>query len=128
MTKSDDNNAMECRVGLAVAASVEPMPVGLAGGSKDGIDTAQGGEGSLGVEAVRVTPGSNEEGRRRVWSYAEAIHQGWVRALTAESLVLLNIRIISTSPSPDLRVASATPASTARAAISASVGSLFPFR
>ena len=52
----------------------------------------------------------------------------WVRALTAESLVLLNIRIISTSPSPDLGVASATPASTARAAISASVGSLFPFR
>ena len=51
MTKSDDNNAMECRVGLAVAASVEPMPVGLAGGSRDGIDTAQGGEGSLGVEA-----------------------------------------------------------------------------
>ena len=42
-----------------------------------GLDTAQGGEGSLGVEAVRVTPGSNEEGRRRVWSYAEAIHQGW---------------------------------------------------
>ena len=77
MTKSDDNNAMECRVGLAVAASVEPMPVGLARGSRDGIDTAQGGEGSLGVEAVRVTPGSNEEGRRRVWSYAEAIHQGW---------------------------------------------------
>ena len=23
------------------------------------------------------TPSSNEEGRRRVWSYAEAIHQGW---------------------------------------------------
>ena len=77
MTKSDDNNAMECRVGLAVAASVEPMPVGLARGSRYGTDTAQGGEGSLGVEAVRVTPGSNEEGRRRVWSYAEAIYQGW---------------------------------------------------
>ena len=77
MTKSDDNNAMECRVGLAVAATVEPMPVGLAGGSRDGIDATQGGEGSLGVETVRVTPGSNEEGRCRVWSYAEAIHQGW---------------------------------------------------
>ena len=73
MTKSDDNNAMECRVGLAVAASVEPMAVGLARGSRYGIDTAQGGEGSLGVEAVRVTPGSNEEGRRRVRSYAVAI-------------------------------------------------------
>ena len=34
----------------------------------------------------------------------------WVRALTAESFALLSIRIISTSPSPDLGVASATPA------------------
>ena len=54
--------------------------------------------------------------------------RAWVRALTAESFALLSMRIISTSPSPDLGVASATPASTARAAISASVGSLFPFR
>ena len=77
MTKSDDNNAMECRVGLAVATSVEPMAVGLARGSRYGTYTAQRGEGSLGVEAVRVTPGSNEEGRRRVRSYAEAIYQGW---------------------------------------------------
>ena len=68
---------MESRIGVAVAASVEPIPVGLAGGSRDGIDATQGGEGSLGVETVRVTPSSNEEGRRRVWSYAEAIHQGW---------------------------------------------------
>ena len=29
------------------------------------------------METVRVTPGSNEEGSRRVWPYAEAIHQGW---------------------------------------------------
>ena len=77
MTKSDDNDAIESRVGLAVAASVEPMAVGLARGSRYGTYTAQRGEGSLGVEAVRVTPGSNEEGRRRVWSYAEAIYQGW---------------------------------------------------
>ena len=68
---------MESRIGVAVAASVEPMPVGLAGGGRYGIDATQGGEGSLGVETVRVTPSSNEEGRRRVWSYAEAIHQGW---------------------------------------------------
>ncbi len=62
---------------MAVAASVEPMPVGLAGGSRDGIDATQRGEGSLRMETVRVTPGSNEEGSRRVWPYAEAIHQGW---------------------------------------------------
>ena len=64
---------MESGVGLAVPTSVEPMPVGLARGGRYGIDSAQGGEGSLGVETVQVTPGSNEEGRRRVWPYAEAI-------------------------------------------------------
>ena len=68
---------MESGVGLAVPTSVEPMPVGLARGGRYGIDSAQGGEGSLGVETVRVTPGSNEEGRRRVWPYAEAIYQSW---------------------------------------------------
>jgi hypothetical protein len=52
----------------------------------------------------------------------------WVRDFTAESLALLSIRIISTSPSPDLGVASTTPESTPRAAISASVGPLFPLR
>ena len=34
----------------------------------------------------------------------------WVRAITAEFLALLSMRIISTSPLPDLGVASATPA------------------
>ena len=52
----------------------------------------------------------------------------WLRALPAESLALLSMRIISTAPWPDLEVASATPVRTARAAISASVGALFPFR
>ena len=68
---------MESCVGLTVSATVEPMPIGLAGGSRYGTDAAQGGEGCLGAKAVRVTPSSNEEGRRRVWPYAEAIHQGW---------------------------------------------------
>ena len=71
--KSDDNDAMESSIGLPMSAAVEPMPVGLAGGSGYGIDPVQGGECSLGV-------------------------------------------------------ASATPASTARAAISASVGSRLPLR
>ena len=76
IAKSDDNNAMESRIGLTVSATVEPMPVGLAGGSRYGTDAAQGGECSFGMETIRVTPGSNEEGRRRVWSYTEAIYQG----------------------------------------------------
>ena len=71
MTKSDDNNAMECRVGLAVAASVEPMPVGLPEEAGMGLTPHREAKAASGVEAVRVTPSSNEEGRRRVWSYAE---------------------------------------------------------
>ena len=67
---------MESRIGVSVAASVEPIPVDLARGSRYGIDSTQRGEGSLGVEAVRVTPSSSEEGHRLVWSYAEAIYQG----------------------------------------------------
>ena len=50
----------------------------------------------------------------------------WVRALPAESLAFLSMRIISTAPWPDLEVGSATPARTARAAISASVGGTLP--
>ena len=47
MTKSDKNDAIKSRVGLAVAAAVEPMPVGLAGGGGYRIDSAQRGECSL---------------------------------------------------------------------------------
>ena len=75
MTKSDKNDAIKSRVGLAVAAAVEPMPVGLAGGGGYRIDSAQRGECSLGVEAFRVAPGSDQEGRRRVGSYAEDADQ-----------------------------------------------------
>jgi hypothetical protein len=52
----------------------------------------------------------------------------WVRDLTAESLASLNIRAISTGPSPVLAVAVARPASTARAAASASTASVLPRR
>ena len=72
--KPDDNDAIERGVGLSMATAVEPMPVGFAGGSRYGIDPAQGGEGSLGMETLGVTPSSYEEGRRRVWSHAEAVH------------------------------------------------------
>ena len=34
VSKSDDDNAMESGVGLAVPTSVEPMPVGLARGGR----------------------------------------------------------------------------------------------
>lgn len=52
----------------------------------------------------------------------------WVRALMVEALATLNIRSISTGPSPDFAVALARPLSTARAAASASKGSVLPRR
>ena len=83
--KPDDNDAIERGVGLSMATAVEPMPVGLAGGSRYGIDPAQGGEGSLGMETLGVTPSSYEEGRRRVWSYAEAVEL-WLGISTDEAI------------------------------------------
>ena len=81
------------------------------------------------ARAVAVRPSSvSRSSAGAVTTRAFIWLTAWVRALTAESLALLSIRIISVSPSPDLGVALATPARTARAAISASVGSLLPFR
>ena len=52
----------------------------------------------------------------------------WLRDLIAEALASLNIRSISTCPSPDLAIAVARPDSTARAAVSASRVSVLPRR
>ena len=47
MAKPDYNDAIECRIGLTVATSVEPMAVGLAGGSRYRTYAAQRSEGGL---------------------------------------------------------------------------------
>ena len=47
MTKPDQDDAIEGRIGLAVAAAVEPVPVGLAGGSRYRAHSAQGCEGGF---------------------------------------------------------------------------------
>ena len=52
----------------------------------------------------------------------------WVRDLMADALASLNIRAISTGPSPALGVVVARPDSTARAAASASTASVLPRR
>jgi hypothetical protein len=52
----------------------------------------------------------------------------WVRALRAEALASLNIRSISTGPSPAFALLLARPLSTARAADSASMVSVLPRR
>jgi len=74
MAQSDDHNTVEGRVGLAVSAAVEAMAVSFARGVGNGIDATQGGEGSLGAEALGVAARRHQQGRRRVGSYSEAIH------------------------------------------------------
>src|SRR4051812_38223 len=59
---------------------------------------------------------------------AFSVTMAWVRPLTAVSRATLRWRIISTVPVPDFGRAVACPPSTARAALSASSGSLLPFR
>ena len=71
MAESDDNDAIESRIGLTIPTSVEPVAVGLAGGGGYGTYAAQRGESGLGVEAFRITSGNDQEGRRRVGSNAE---------------------------------------------------------
>ena len=53
------------------------LKTGFYEGIRYGIDSAQGGECSLGAEALGFAPCSDEECRRGVGSYTEAIYQGW---------------------------------------------------
>ena len=58
MTEPDQNDAIKSCVGLTVATPVQPVPIGLTGGGRPRTHSAQRGEGSLGVNALRVTAGS----------------------------------------------------------------------
>ena len=71
ITKSDQDDAIESLIGLAVATAVQPVPVGLAGGRRYRIHPAEGDEGSLGAKALRVAAGRDQQSRRRVGSYAK---------------------------------------------------------
>ena len=77
MTKPDQDDAIEGRIGLAIAAAVEPVPVGLSGGSWYRVHPAQRCEGGLRVETIRIVPCGNHECRRSVGSYAEDAEQAW---------------------------------------------------
>ena len=71
MAKADRNDAIESGIGLPVATPVQPVPVGLAGGGRYWTHPAQRGEGSLGVYALRVTAGGDQQSSRSVGSYPE---------------------------------------------------------
>ena len=56
-----DDNLIESSVGLPVATPAEPVSVGPSRGSREGTYPTQCGEGSLGLEALGITPRSDEE-------------------------------------------------------------------
>ena len=77
VAEPNHNHPMKSGVGLAVAATVEPVPIGLAGGSRQRTDSTESGEGGLRAKAFRVAPCGDEEGGCRIRPYAEGIDQGW---------------------------------------------------
>jgi hypothetical protein len=70
------SDAVERGVGLAVAAAVQAVTVGLARGCLLRADAAQGGERGLAAESVGVVAGGDEQGRCVVRADAAAGQQG----------------------------------------------------
>lgn len=56
----DQRDRVHCSVPLTVAAAVEPVLVGQAGGGRDRGDTGERGEGGLGAEPARVRPADQD--------------------------------------------------------------------
>src|SRR6266511_2313552 len=56
-----DHDPVERGVGLAVAAAVEPIPAGLAGGGLDGGAAAQRGERGFAAEPAGVVTGGDQQ-------------------------------------------------------------------
>ncbi len=77
VAEPDEDDPMESCVGLTVATTVEPVPIGLAGGSRQRTDSTESGEGGLRAKAFSVAPCGDEEGGCRIRPYAEGIDQGW---------------------------------------------------
>ena len=60
---ADDDDAVQCGVGLAVSAAVESVALGFAAGGRDGASTAEFGEGGLVAQALGVlTKGEQQFG------------------------------------------------------------------
>ena len=81
-----EHDAVEGGVGLAVAAAVEPVPVGLAGGGGDRGDAAEHGERGLGAQPVGVVPGGDQQLAGDVGADAVQGEQGGVSAVTSGSI------------------------------------------
>ncbi len=75
VTESDDDDAMKGGIGPSIATSVEPVAVGLARRCGDRTHPAQGCESRLGLQALRIITGGDEQDGRRVGSHAERFKQ-----------------------------------------------------
>ena len=86
MTEPDQNHAIKSCVGLTVATPVQPMPIGLPGGSRNWTHSTQRGEGSLGVDALGVTASRDKQSCCRVGSYSEDADEGRAAVRVSRSI------------------------------------------
>src|SRR5208282_6892533 len=61
VAKAADDDQMQCPIGLPVAAVVQAVTRGLAGGRRDRTRAAQRGERRLAAEPFNVLPGGHEQ-------------------------------------------------------------------
>src|SRR5215207_120851 len=66
---------VQCSVGVPVAAAVEAVSNDHAGGSLDGRDPAEAGEGGLAPQPLGIIPGHDQQWRGVVGSYARKGNQ-----------------------------------------------------
>lgn len=62
VSQSNNDHAIQRRVGLMVTTSVETVPVCLARGGRDRTHTAEGGKGGFRFQALGIIAGGDEEG------------------------------------------------------------------
>ena len=79
MAEPDDDDSIESGVRLAVATPIEPVSASLPGGSGYGAHSTEGGERSLGLEALRITPCGDEQRCGGVGTDAEDFEKGRCR-------------------------------------------------
>src|SRR5665647_968288 len=74
---ADEDDAVECGVGLAVAAPVGPVAVCLARGGVDRGGAAEHREGGFGAESFGVVAGGDQERAGGVGADAERLEEPW---------------------------------------------------
>src|SRR5680860_1194391 len=122
--------AKQCRVRLAVTAAAPQLVAAFGIGPDIAAEllVAAASNAAQAVISLKLVSGSSwaRSSSLAVTSVALRVIIAWLWALTAVSRATLTNRSVSMSPSPVLGIAVAVPASTWRAACSASMVSLLP--